>query len=732
MDTRSVPVRAREKRIGVAATIALREPCARAGDWVNNYCAAALHPIRRTAVLLLLLALLAVLSPVAAQGPVERVVITGVDPASFPAVTLRFRALDAAGRHVPGIQRSQISIQDGETQAAAESPQDEDAPLTVHFVIETGISLDDAGWAAALAAVRAFAGGERMAGGQTQVAVSYVRGGDLVPLVAPTADASAINNLADSPNPSESTLAFAMPALTGLLEEMARGASGEAQVVVFITRQLESNIGRDTLVARSRETGIPIYTALLRSVVRPRTAGSSGTPTPPPLDELVEELAGATGGVFTLMAEDPARMTDAYDDLAGRGRQYAVIYRVSDDAGGTRNVTLSLPGATGAVSDSVSYDIAVEPPRVVIRTPENGAIIPRQVQQAGGDPAQAEPATQPVVATVHFGLNPERRVRRATLLVDGVEADSIELPPRGDSEELTVNLAWDMRNVAVLGDTSHTLVVEVVDELGLADSAAAEVTVRIADVPVVSQGTNDDGGGNDSGDDGDDLTVDTDPPYEVQDCYFEGPICSRIELPIRNNPVAAISLLVAFLALLLAALMWINRGKAPVQRMTQTVRRGIDRITNRYRRSEVRGYLELLAGDGDVGHRYEIYGDTPIGRSRQNAELLFQTEAENSPISRLHCTITDEEDHFMIRDEDSANGTYLNGERLTPIVPHRLKDGDILELARVERGGVRLRFVTATPEDTLPPPNMGYTFVDGQAGGQPDGRPPVDQTRGRF
>jgi hypothetical protein len=29
-------------------------------------------------------------------------------------------------------------------------------------------------------------------------------------------------------------------------------------------------------------------------------------------------------------------------------------------------------------------------------------------------------------------------------------------------------------------------------------------------------------------------------------------------------------------------------------------------------------------------------------------------------------------------------------------------------------GGVRLRFELATVEDTLPPPNMGYTFVDGQ------------------
>lgn len=728
MDARSVPVWAREKRIGAVALLALGEPCARAAGWALNCRAAVLHPIRRPAIALLLLVLLAILPPVAAQGPVERVVITAVDSTNFPAITLRFRALDAAGRHAPGIQRNQVGIQDGETAATAESLLEENAPLAVHFVIETGVSLDQAGWGAALAAVRAFSEGGWMDGEATQVAVSYVRGRALVPLIAPTSDAGAIANL-DSPNPSESQLAVAMPALTGLLEEMARQSPGQAQVIVFITRQLESNIGHDALVARSRETGIPIYTALLRSVVRPNVPGSSGgTPTPPPLDELIEGLAADTGGVFTLMAEDPARLVDAYGDLAARGRQYAVVYRVGDDAPGTRNVTLSLPGAAGAVSASTSYDIAIEPPRVVIRTPENGTIIIRQVQEADGDPAQAEPTTQDVIATVHFGLNPERRVHRATLLVDDAEADHIELPPRGDSEELTINLSWDMRNVAVLGETSHTLVVEVEDELGLTDSASAEVTVRIADVPrqpVVTES------GESGSSDTDDPTVDNDPPYEVEDCYLEGTLCSRIELPIRNNPVAAISLLVALLALLLAALMWINRGKAPVQRMTETVRRGFDRITNRYRRSEVRAYLELLAGDGDVGHRYEIYGDTPIGRSRQNAELLFQTEAENSPISRLHCTITDEEDHFMIRDEDSANGTYLNGERLTPIVPHRLKDGDILELARVERGGVRLRFVAATAEDTVPPPNNGYTVVDSQLGSQPDGRP-VDQTRGRF
>ena len=49
----------------------------------------------------------------------------------------------------------------------------------------------------------------------------------------------------------------------------------------------------------------------------------------------------------------------------------------------------------------------------------------------------------------------------------------------------------------------------------------------------------------------------------------------------------------------------------------------------------------------------------------------------------------------MLRDEDSANGTYLNGTRLKAMEPAEIRDGDEIELSRVERGGVRLLFQVA-------------------------------------
>ena len=670
--------------------------------------------------------------PASAQGPVERVELTEVDARAFPVMTLRFRALDAAGRHVPELQRAQVMIQDGETRIndpddpnprTAESLLEEAAPLTVHFVVETGISLDDRSWTAAREIIRNFGGW--MGEGNTRVAVSLVQGPELVPLVEPTTDANAIANMAHEANPSRGSLAAAMPALTGLLDDMEREAPGEAQAVVFLTRQLESNIGYNTLVARSAEVGTPIYTFLLRASLRPEVAGSSeGTPTPPPLDELVRDLANDTRGQFVLMDDNAAtNMRGAFDDLARRGQQYSIVYRVGDNQSGTRNVTLTLPGAAGPVSDSSSYDFTVQPLRVTIDSPTTGAVFERPVP-AEGETALAEPIQ--VHATVDFGENPARRVRSAELLANGAVVaalDQDQLLRQVSSDIVPLDLFWDMADRIAAEEMAYTLAVRVVDELGESGiSESVAVTVRISPGTTIVVG-------------GTPFVVTATPPAPQPTatpipCLSPSPLCERVERPIRENPVAAISLLVALLALLLAALMWINRGKAPVQRLTQSVQRGIDRLTNRYRRTEVRAYLELLAGDGDVGHRYEIYGDTPIGRSRQNAELLFQQETENSPISRLHCTITDEEDHFMLRDEDSANGTFLNGERLTPVVTYRLKDGDIIELARVERGGVRLRFELATVEDTLPPPNMGYTFVDGQLGGQPDGPPSAADGQG--
>ncbi len=53
-------------------------------------------------------------------------------------------------------------------------------------------------------------------------------------------------------------------------------------------------------------------------------------------------------------------------------------------------------------------------------------------------------------------------------------------------------------------------------------------------------------------------------------------------------------------------------------------------------------------------------------------------------ISRRHAKIHYKAQRFFIEDVGSANGTFLNGQRLTPYLPHPLQNGDKLQLGRLQ------------------------------------------------
>ncbi|MFO7742777.1 MAG: FHA domain-containing protein [Anaerolineae bacterium] len=52
-------------------------------------------------------------------------------------------------------------------------------------------------------------------------------------------------------------------------------------------------------------------------------------------------------------------------------------------------------------------------------------------------------------------------------------------------------------------------------------------------------------------------------------------------------------------------------------------------------------------------------------------------------VSRRHCKICYQEGRYLVEDLGSANGTFLNGKRLTPYLTHALENGDELQLGRV-------------------------------------------------
>jgi pSer/pThr/pTyr-binding forkhead associated (FHA) protein len=78
----------------------------------------------------------------------------------------------------------------------------------------------------------------------------------------------------------------------------------------------------------------------------------------------------------------------------------------------------------------------------------------------------------------------------------------------------------------------------------------------------------------------------------------------------------------------------------------------------------------------EPGRSFEMRKDrTTIGRSRDSDIFL-----EDLAVSRLHTTIArDEHGRYILHDEGSANGTFVNGQRVSE---HILEEGDEVQVGQ--------------------------------------------------
>src|SRR5437667_11384416 len=85
----------------------------------------------------------------------------------------------------------------------------------------------------------------------------------------------------------------------------------------------------------------------------------------------------------------------------------------------------------------------------------------------------------------------------------------------------------------------------------------------------------------------------------------------------------------------------------------------------------------VVLSEGLTGLAYELKVDkTTVGRLEDNA---FQI-AESS-VSSHHCELDRRGGEIVVKDLNSTNGTFINGEKITEAV---LKPGQILRLGQVE------------------------------------------------
>jgi hypothetical protein len=70
-----------------------------------------------------------------------------------------------------------------------------------------------------------------------------------------------------------------------------------------------------------------------------------------------------------------------------------------------------------------------------------------------------------------------------------------------------------------------------------------------------------------------------------------------------------------------------------------------------------------------------------IGKERSYVDYFV---ANNNAISRIHADIITKNNYFFVKDENSTNGTYVNGNRLSPNEEVQVFDGDIITFANEE------------------------------------------------
>ena len=92
-------------------------------------------------------------------------------------------------------------------------------------------------------------------------------------------------------------------------------------------------------------------------------------------------------------------------------------------------------------------------------------------------------------------------------------------------------------------------------------------------------------------------------------------------------------------------------------------------------------YLKLINRKDSLPFKiqeaYNLEDSITIGRSNENDVII-----KDPYISKKHLSIVKDEEEYYLEDLNSANGTYLNGDRLMDAV--KLKNGDRIQFGQIE------------------------------------------------
>lgn len=631
---------------------------------------------------------------------VHNISVQDVNFENFPTIEVEIAAFDRGGVPIKGLMTEDFVVTEDDDLAVVTnlSIAEVAGPLHIHFLIDAGAGLSngaaDPRWDNTITLVENFINGE-MDLDQDTVSISVVDGSENpfgLSLLDPTSDPNEIINAVNGYTPPFGTISDnnsnIFTHLDSKVDELSEfGGDNQSTTIVVVSGALLNNrtvtgdaITIETVSTKARELGVPIHTVLVKDELQTQ-------------DSRFQDLGLESNGLFVHYPDTNA-VGLLYQTLNLYRLRYLVQYDSISNAVLERTVQVEVPGSNRSATGTYAVDL--RPPEITIVRPQAGeSLLVRE---------------QTVEVERLFVDGFIRRIRSGRLLVNGIEVD--------DSPSLEFSWTPDANETGA--PITYELEVEVEDTLGFV-STSNIVSVQVESAPVATSSEGAESGTTDAAN----AQVESGGAAVVPatQCYSEAlgttALCST-EAFVIDNAIALLAILSS-----LVTILFVSRSRSePAKNIRETIAIAGDRITKQFSATEPLGFLEIVAGDEvSVGRKLPLLGDTSIGRSRDKAQLLFHQNVDDTPISRLHCTILDRDDGLYLRDEGSTHGTFHNRRRLTSSEPVRLSNGDEIELALVEQGGVRLKFEAINdPSQSFNAPILSAPAVEPEAKPEPNRR----------
>lgn len=666
---------------------------------------------RQILVLAVLCLILAVTQaePGQAQTVVDAITILSVDESAFPDVVVTFRAVDETGQIPATLIKDNIDLFENNQRIADFSlSEGEVAPATLFFVIDRGFYSNMPAYNRRVLqqSISQLQRGGQFRDGVDTVAI-YARvnnsqgpadsNGNPTPgrpsndklemVLGPTQSASIFTDATSNLDFSQTTgstreLLSIDETLTNLTNLGVTKNSSTAIVFVASVIQWPSTSetvrnARD-LGNRARGEQTAVYT------LHAHTEAQFADP--------LRILAETSGGQYLLLSteadENVNGLNAIYSHIIQQGQTYTIHYRSTQNTSGTRTVGLA-PKNEQPIA-TATYNLDLKPPTITITSPRDNYTVERQAADPSASTINLEPDTVPITAEISdWPDRLPRKIASVDFFVDGL----LELHKENPAET-TFQLDLDISTITQR--KTLPVLVEVVDELGMkSTSSAITVNVNVDEttlfIPTPTPGP-----------------APTEPPICRENP--EDPRCPPTPVPPivpPTKPEEDSTQLIPWIitgtlgVLLLAVILFYRRrvaalagnaGRAIRERaadVRKTILGG-----GSVRGKNVLAKLHVINARRDlVGGEIKIYtSNTTLGRNPKLCDIQLYDEDDNSSVSGQHCTIIYDRGRFTLTDDNSANGTEINGHPIPPNEPTPLPDGAEIVLGDLFRRGAKLRF----------------------------------------